>query len=82
MRISELANNTILDSLTGPQIVVYLRLLGASHVQKSRRVRIINAALYRDARTARRVLDELEAMGLVKVVFGSTSIDRKIELAR
>jgi predicted transcriptional regulator len=77
-----LANNSLLDALTGPQLVVYLRLLRAVAEQRSRSVQIINSLLYRDARTAARALRELEDMGLIKVEQGARPLDRKIEVSR
>lgn len=80
--VANLANNALLDALTGPQLVVYLRLIRATADQRTRTVHIINSLLYRDSRTAARALRELEDMGLIKVELGNSPLDRKIEVSR
>ncbi len=79
--IAQLANNTILDALTGPQLVIYLRLVAATAEQRSRTVHVLNSMLYRDTRTATRALVELEQMRLVKLSYGRSALERAIEVA-
>ncbi len=67
--ITLLAQHPILDSLTGRQLVVYLRLLAATGAQRKRAVKVTNHELYRDARGAVRTVLELQQLGLVKVRF-------------
>ncbi len=81
MNVFALARSKLLDALSGPQLVVLLRLVAATGNQASRRVRLINSELYRDARTAVRALRELEEMGLVKLRYeGGGWLDRTIEV--
>lgn len=79
--VANLARMAILDTLTGPQLVVYLRLLAETKVQRSRTVSVINADLYRSPRTAVRALRELEDLGIVKLQFDG-SLQRTIEVPR
>lgn len=79
--VARLAQLAILDTLTGPQLVVYLRLLAETKVQKSRTVTVVNADLYRQPRTAVRALRELEDIGLVTIKFNG-SLQRTIEVPR
>lgn len=78
-KITALAKHPILDSLSGPQLVVYLRLIAATGAQ-GRRVRVINLELYRDARTAVSALHSLEEMGLIKITHDGGLLRRQIEV--
>jgi hypothetical protein len=79
--IATLAKHSLIDTLTGPQLVVYIKLLGARQEQRTRKVSILNSQLQRDARTAVRALRELENMGLVKIRYeDGTRIGRTIEV--
>lgn len=81
--IQVLARSTLLESLTGPELVVYLRLLGAVGDQKSQRITIINAHLYRNIRTAVAALRSLENYGLVRISYENMrAINRTIEVSR
>ncbi len=78
MPLHELANNSLLDVMTGSELVVYVRLLGMVKDQGSQRVKTINALLYRDGKTAARALASLEDMGLVKITTDTKGRDRYI----
>ena len=60
--ITELAESGFLDSLSGAQLVVYIRLLAATHQKGSKKVQVINTDLYREPRTAVKALRQLEEM--------------------
>ena len=78
--IATLAKHSIIDALTGQQLVVYIKLLGAKKDQ-GRRVHVLNSQLCNDARTAVRALRELENMGLIKISYDDGSrLGRTIEV--
>lgn len=79
--VAKLATLSLLDTLTGPQLVVYVRLLAQTKAQRSRKVSVTNADLYHQPRTAVRALRELENIGLVKVEFDG-GLQRTIEVPR
>lgn len=79
--VAKLAQMSIMDTLTGPQLVVYLRLLAETKTQRSRTIVVTNADLYRQPRTAVRALRELEDIGLVTIKFDG-SLQRTIEVPR
>lgn len=79
--LAAVARSTLLDALTRNQLAVYIKLLGASDTQGSRRVQILNGELCRDHRTAVRALRELEDMGLVRIHYDTTALGRTIEVA-
>lgn len=81
-RLAKLARHALLETLSGPQLAVYIRLIAATAEQGSRRLQITNGALYRDPRTAARVLRELENLGLIRIDLGASHLDRRIEVAR
>ncbi len=79
-RVSDLARSTILDVLSGIELVAYLRILAAA-AKGSRRVRLLNSELHRNrnGRTATQALRGLEGFGLIKVRDAGT-LDRTIEV--
>jgi hypothetical protein len=79
MSVRNLAHLTLLDCLSGPELVVYIRLVGATADQAKRTVRITNAALYRNPRTAAAALNKLEDRGLITIRYDGP-IDRLIEV--
>lgn len=79
--IRELAASPLLETLSGPQLVILLRIVALTAASKKRKMRIRNADLYRDARTTSRVLRELEELGLLRIVYdGVGRIARTIEV--
>lgn len=79
--VRQLAESPILDTLSGAELVVYLRLLAAVAKQRSRRVQVFNLQLHqnREGKTAQAALRSLEEMGVIKVIHhGSGS--RQIEV--
>lgn len=82
--IGELAANTALNVLSGPQLVVYLRLVAATGAQHRRTVTIKNLELHREPRTAVRALRELSEMGLIIVTYEGSMrrFGRQIEVVR
>lgn len=67
MTIATLAASPLLNALSGIELIVYLRLLLAMHHEGDRRVKVANADLYRETRTAGRALLELERLKLIRV---------------
>lgn len=67
-RLATLARHPILDALSGPELVVYLRLVAATASQGDR-VKALNLELHHTARTAIRALQALAEMGLVKLTY-------------
>jgi len=68
--IKRLVCSRLLDQLSGPQAVVYLKLLVAVSNQRTTRVVVANAELHqnRDGRTAAQALRELESKhGLCRI---------------
>lgn len=81
--IAALAAHPILEALTGPQLVVYIRLLGQVALQRRRTFEVRNAELYREPRTAMRSLHQLRDLGLVKISFASGNrFGRKVEVVK
>lgn len=79
--VTKLARSSLLDALSGPQLVVYIKLLGAVDAQRSRHIQLINGELCKDHRTAARALGQLEDMGLVKLHYDDgTKLGRTIEV--
>src|ERR1700744_943985 len=72
-RLVALARDPILDALSGLQLPIYLKLIGAWGEQRTRRVKITNQELYRDNRTAVRVLHQLEDRGLIRLHYADRS---------
>lgn len=66
-RIATLGKSPLLDSLSGIELVVYLRLVALAHEQGGRLVQPQNADLYREPRTAGRALEELDALKLIRI---------------
>lgn len=68
-QIRTLGRSPVLDALSGIELVVYLRLLAADHEQNdSAGVKVENADLYREPRTAGRALAALEELKLIRIV--------------
>lgn len=67
--IRRLTESNMFDVLSGAQLVVYLRLLAAVYVGGSHVVNLTNMELHKNrmGKTAKIALDELEAMGLIKL---------------
>lgn len=82
--VADLAESDLLDLLSGPQLVVYVRLLAAANTARRFRVQPTNGELYgRDQRTAVRALRELEKLGLIAITYDKTSRPgRSIEVLR
>lgn len=81
--IRALVRDPLFESLDGLELPIYLKLVCAWGEQKSRRVKMFNAQLYRDSRTAVRVLHQLEERGLIKLHYKPTGRDlrdREIEI--
>lgn len=78
--LAHLAKHSLLDSLTGSELVVYVRLVAAVGEQRTKRVKILNAALHGDARTAGRALRKLEDHGLIRVHDDGSRFHRTIEV--
>lgn len=83
MKVVDLARCAILDALSGPELVVYLRLIAETRRQSSRRVAVRNIDLYRNTKTAITALRSLENQGLIKLTYdGSSSLQRTVEVIR
>jgi len=80
-KVAELANNTILDSLDGPELVVYLRLIAETKRQGTRRIQVINAALFRRPQRVAEALGKLEDRGLIKISYDDSVLRRTIEVS-
>lgn len=75
--VRALAAMTLLDALSGPELVVYLRLVAAVR-PRSRVVVVSNAELYKNPRTAVAALRTLEAKKLISVAYDTSTWKRSI----
>lgn len=79
--VRAIVGGKLLDVLTHPQLVVYMKILGESAAQKKQQLPILNARLWREARTCVRTLKELERYGLIKIHYDrNTRLGREIEV--
>ena len=79
--VLDLAASTILDTLSGSQLAVYLRLLATATHQGKRKIEITNRQLgpARHPSTISRDLFSLERMGLLRLE-GAGTMHRRIEI--
>lgn len=80
--VAELARSTILNTLTGADLAVYLRLVVLAAERGNPIVRVYNDELYPVTRTALRALDSLHGAKLIRVRRGTRHGDRTIEVCR
>lgn len=79
-KVLALAAHPLLDQLSGNELAVYLRIIAAGGRQRTRRARITNAELFRDAQTASRILRRLAEKDLITISIDGD--DRTIEVRR
>lgn len=80
--VRRLAQMSILDTLAGAELAVYIRLIAATADHKTRLVQVVNVDLYAEPRTAARALRRLEDAGLIKVNYDGSKLGRTIEVYR
>ena len=67
--VKSLAWNTRLDGLTGSSLIVYLRCVAATSLQRSRRIHVVNPDLFHEPRTVLNALAALVDAKLIRVSY-------------
>lgn len=83
--IAELAQHPVLDKLIGPELVIYIRLIGETSRQGSRKIIVPNASLFRVADRVAPALKKLIELELIRVSYDPTARTarrRTIEVCR